>query len=38
MSMQIFGTRFQLSLGEVRFTIGFTIDAQQAEEGQGKAS
>ena len=36
--MQIFGTRFQLSLGDVRLTIGLSIDAQQAGEIQGGAS
>ena len=37
MNMQIFGTRFQLTLGDLRFTIGLSIDADQAD-GQGAAS
>lgn len=36
--MQIFGTKFQLALGDLRFTIGLSIDAQQAGEIQGGAS
>lgn len=36
--MRIFGTRFQLSLGDLRFTIGLSIDAQQAAEDQGAGS
>ena len=36
--MQIFGTRFQLALGDLRFTVGLSIDAQHAGEGQGGTS
>jgi len=30
--MQIFGTRFQVSLGDLRLTVGFSIDAPGASE------
>jgi hypothetical protein len=36
--MQIFGTRFQLALGDLRFTVGLSIDAQQAADGRGGPS
>ena len=36
--MQIFGTRFQLSLGDLRFTIGLSVDAQQPGDGQDAKS
>lgn len=36
--MQIFGTRFQLALGDLRFTIGVSIDAQQPGDTGGAAS
>ena len=32
MSMQFFGTRFQLSLGDIRLTVGFSIDSPGAQE------
>ena len=38
MIMRIFGTRFQLSLGDLRFTIGLSVDAQQPGEGQEETS
>jgi hypothetical protein len=38
MSMQILGTRFQLALGDLRFTIGLSIDAQHAADVEGGAS
>lgn len=36
--MQIFGTRFQLSLGDLRFTVGLSVEAEQAGDGQGATS
>lgn len=36
--MQIFGTRFQLSLGDLRFTVGLSVEAEQAGDGQDATS
>lgn len=30
MNVQIFGTRFQLTLGDLRLSIGFTVDSLPA--------
>lgn len=38
MIVQIFGTRFQLSLGDLRFTVGLSVDAQQPGNGQDETS
>lgn len=38
MNMQIFGTRFQLSLGDLRFTVGLSVEAEQPGDGQGAPS
>jgi hypothetical protein len=38
MIVRIFGTRFQLSLGDLRFTIGLSVDAQQSGDGQDETS